>query len=176
MPGLFILQGCSTVQLTKGKIALIDQSDAEMTSKIKWYACETNAGYFYAACHGGNCHSSKIHVFMHRYLMGEPTGMKVDHRNGDSMDCRRENLRICTQSQNVRNRRKVRGSSKYKGVHFQATRNKWAVQISENGKSQHVGLFSDEREAAKAYDRRAKDAFGEFAHTNAMIFGEDEFS
>lgn len=94
--------------------------------------------------------------------------LEVDHANGDRLDNRYCNLRICTRTQNQQNRgqprlRKCVPSSRYKGVRRSG---KWAAQIGENQKKRHLGLFETEQEAASAYDRAARQIFGPFARLN----------
>ena len=94
-------------------------------------------------------------------------GTHVDHINGDRLDNRRFNLRLCTNQQNQMNKTKrVGSSSRFKGVYFQKTSRKWVAAIQKDRKLKHIGLFSDELDAARAYDAAAKEAFGEFAWLN----------
>ncbi len=103
---------------------------------------------------------------MHRMIMGEPKGMFVDHIDGNSQNNRRSNLRICTPAQNLQNQRPKGGTSRYKGVYFHKKDNKWMAKIGFNGKNTYLGLFEDEILAARAYDKKAKELFGEFAYLN----------
>jgi len=103
---------------------------------------------------------------MHRLILDVPDGLQVDHIDGDGLNNRRSNIRMCTAAQNRQNSRiqtmrlGIPTTSRFKGV----SRNygKWAVHI--NGK--WVGRYNDEVSAAKAYDAAARQAFGEFAKTN----------
>jgi HNH endonuclease len=93
--------------------------------------------------------------------------VEVDHKSGDGLDNRRENLRICTSSQNQANRRKWQGtSSQFKGVGWVRRVGKWQAQLSVNRKGVHLGYFTDEVEAGMAYDSAAREHFGAFAFTN----------
>ena len=93
--------------------------------------------------------------------------MITDHRNGNGLDNRRANLRICTLSENRMSSRKREGcSSQYKGIAWDKYRQKWQAYINVDGKRQHLGRFEDEREAARAYDQAAKKRFGNFARLN----------
>jgi hypothetical protein len=109
---------------------------------------------------------SRISINVHRWIMNAPTGLVVDHINNDRADNRKSNLRLVSKKQNSQNRRGQRNtSSAYKGV----SRNKhgnWQAQIKINGKSKHLGSFINEKCAAKAYDKAAKEAYGEFAFQN----------
>ena len=150
------------IPLTRGKFAIVDAADYERLSKHKWLASGDEQRGFYAARRVGN----KL-VLMHRVIMNAPEGTVVDHINGNSLNNRRGNLRLCTQKQNSRNARSSRHStSRFKGVYFHKQTGKWVATIGYNGKTIHLGSFDDEIEAAKAYDRKARELFGEFAYLN----------
>jgi hypothetical protein len=106
---------------------------------------------------------------MHRVIMNAPADRFVDHKHGEGLDNRKENLRIVTCAQNQYNRRKMttrQTSSKYKGVYFRKNYKKYCAQIRYKGKRMHLGYFDNETDAAKAYDEAAKKLFGEFARLN----------
>jgi hypothetical protein len=103
---------------------------------------------------------------MHRAVLGLSAGdrTRVDHKDHDTLDNRRSNLRVSTRSQNSANQLKTRGTSKYKGVH--KLKDRWKAQIEVDGKKRYLGSFVREEEAARAYDAAAVEAFGEFALIN----------
>jgi len=105
---------------------------------------------------------------MHQLLMAPPPGMVVDHIDGNGLNNRRANLRICTPQQNRRNTRPRHKTSAFLGVSRRG--DKYAARIKHHGREFHLGLFKDEIEAAKARDRKAKELFGQFAWLN---FPED---
>lgn len=138
------------ITLTQGKKAIVDD-DFQETKK-----------YYFS--HG---YAVNKHVYMHREIMNAPSGMDVDHINGNTLDNRKENLRICTRSQNKMNTSRRKGNtSGYKGVCFDNTNKKWLATITINGKLKHIGLFQDAKSAAIAYDKKAKELFGDFAKLN----------
>jgi len=148
------------IPLTKGKVAIVDVEDYEWLSQHKWHAVKTGDRFY--AYRSKN----KRSLSMHRVIMGEPKGMVVDHIDGNSLNNRRSNLRICTVAQNLQNRRWTGGLSRYKGVCFVKRLNKWQAEITFNGRRMHIGCFDNEIDAAKAYDRKAAELFGEFAYLN----------
>ncbi len=150
------------IPLTRGKFAIVDAADYERLSKYKWLANGDEHRGFYAARRVG----SRL-VLMHRVIMNPPEGMVVDHIDGNGLNNRRNNLRLCTQKQNSRNSAPSRrSSSRFKGVYFNKRTRKWIATIGYNGKTIHLGSFEDEVEAAKAYDRKARELFGQFAYLN----------
>lgn len=105
--------------------------------------------------------------FLHRFLMGLPKGdgYKVDHRNGDGLDCRRENMRVATHAQNMQNRKvQSNNTSGFRGVTW--NQGKWAAVIKVLGRNVQLGRFADPKEAALAFDAKACEVRGEFARTN----------
>lgn len=101
-------------------------------------------------------------------LLGAVGGLYIDHRNGNGLDNRRDNLRRATMSQNIANQFPRGGSSKYKGVCRSKRSGGWLAQICVNRKSIYLGRFGTEEEAARAYDVKAKEVWGEFARLNFM--------
>jgi len=155
------------IALTRGKYAIVDAADYEWLSPHKWFATGDESRGFYAARRDGD----KV-VLMHRAIMNAPEGTVVDHINHNSLNNRRTNLRLCTQKQNSRSARPSRrATSRFKGVYFCRRTGKWLATIGYEGKTIHLGSFDDEIEAAKAYDRKARELFGEFAYLN---FPEEE--
>ena len=112
-----------------------------------------------------------VRTKVHRLITACPKGMVVDHINGDKLDNRKENLRICTMSENARNSKKHADatSSQYKGVSFAKTRGCWVAQISAYGNRITLGSYTVEVEAAKAYNKAALFYFGEFAFINKEV-------
>lgn len=153
------------IPLTQGLFALVDGEDYERISKYKWYAHKW--GTTYRAARNQTIRSKRTLVFMHREILNTPCGMETDHRNHCDLDNRKQNIRICTKSQNQANRvRCKKCSSQFKGVSWHKGRNKWQGKIMYNRKDRYLGYFVCEIEAAKAYDEAARELFGEYAYLN----------
>ena len=148
------------IALTKGKIAIVDAEDYELLKQYKWHSICSDGSFYAYRCR------NKKSISMHRMLMNAPKGKVVDHIDGNGLNNRRSNLRICTVSENIRNSRGRHKTSKYKGVHWNKRAGKWVSSITEKGKYEFLGHFDDEAEAAKIYDKRAKRLFGEYAYLN----------
>lgn len=155
------------IPLTRGKYAIVDVEDYERLSRYKWYACEGGRG-FYAVRSGTPVKGKRRSVKMHREVLRMPDGLIIDHINHNGLDNRKSNLRAASPAQNSWNKRKQRGrySSIYKGVHRDREKKKWVASIAKNNKAIKIGLFDDERDAARAYDAMAKKLFGEYAYLN----------
>jgi hypothetical protein len=155
------------IPLTQGKYAIVDDGDYKWLSQWKWYAVKSYNTYYAVRAYSRSCRKP---IYMHKLILNPPDGFKSDHRNNNGLDNRRQNLRICTNSQNSQNKRAGQsGTSQYKGVywHKQGKRKKrWVASIMTNYKPIHLGYFQNEIEAARAYDKEAKELFGEFAYTN----------
>ena len=148
------------IPLGDGLSAMVDASDYEWLNRFTWRATSKDSkGYAFRKA-GGRI------VLMHRAIMEPPKGMVVDHINGNRMDDRRCNLRICTPLQNGWNRRSTGGTSRFKGVHLDRRSGKWIARIRYLGRTIRIGSFDDEVQAARAYDRMAMKLFGEFAYLN----------
>lgn len=110
---------------------------------------------------------------LHRLLTQAPPGMVVDHINGDRLDNRLCNLRVCTQAQNLANGRSHRDSaSKYRGVSWRPKESSWRAQISVGGqRSRFLGQWATEEDAALAYDQAAREQYGKYARLNFPAAG-----
>lgn len=103
--------------------------------------------------------------YLHRDLLQAPAGRLVDHRNGDTLDNRRSNLRLCTHAQNIRNQRhRTDGVSRYRGV--LKSRGRWVARIKVDYRQIHLGTYEHEHDAALVYDVAARKHFGDFARPN----------
>lgn len=151
----------SFVPVSNAGHALIDAVDVPLVCRHKWHAIRSKYGHVYAAAKIGG-----RKVLMHVMIAGTCGETLCDHRNGDTLDNRRDNLRPADDCQNQWNRAKRSGRSKFKGVCFHNQSGKWMARIACRGKRVNIGLFESEESAAKAYDLMAVDLFGEFARLN----------
>lgn len=145
---------------------MIDDEDFELISRYKWYTQKGNNGIIYAATYSAN---NNNRIKMHRLIMGITNPkIEIDHIDHDGLNNQKQNLRLCSHQQNSMNQRKTKGTSKYKGVYWDKERNKRGVRIGYNYKKINLGRFDEQIDAAKAYDKKAIELFGEFAQTNFM--------
>jgi hypothetical protein len=141
----------------KGKhVAIVDDDDYERINKFRWH--RHSSGYAIR-----KDRINRKELFMHRDVVNCPDDMDVDHKDMDKLNNQKSNLRICTNAENIRNRNAPKNNtSGYKGVCWLPDRKRWAVHVKEK----FVGHFFSKEEAARAYDRKAKELFGEFARLN----------
>lgn len=155
------------VELTRGLVALIDDEDAELISGYSWFA-RGHGRWFYATAwhrHGPRWQDRRM-IHMHRLIMRVWDGRQVDHKSGDTLDNRRDNLRVATNENNQANRISLVGTSPYKGVSWNKQKRKWRASIYRGGRAIFLGYFESEMEAALAYDAVARRMDGEFARLN----------
>lgn len=146
------------IPMGDGRYALVDAADYEWLNQYQWHLC----GGGYAA----RCEKNK-RILMHREIMNPPKGMVVDHIDANRANNCRANLRVCTPGENQRNQRKQRGSaSQYKGVGYLKNCKRCHAKLVFKGEPVWLGHFNSEPEAARAYDRKAVELFGEFARLN----------
>lgn len=144
--------------LNSNEYVLLNRDDYDLMSKHKWYLFE-NKRNKYAQNHNGE--------LMHRLIMNAKEGQVIDHKNGNGLDNRKDNLRFVTLSQNNMNARKMRDkSSKYKGVSWHKDNKKWRAEINCKDVKKFLGYFDNEIEAGEAYDKEALKLYGEYAKLN----------
>lgn len=172
------------IKLTNGMTALVDNDDYCLVNQYKWrYWKKPNniTGYAYTSIKINN--KWKNSVQMHRLILGLTNPQIItDHKNDNGLDNRKANLRICSKQENNCNvNKRKNNTSGYKGVYKREygynlnkygnkirykKKNIWECHIRFSGKTIHIGVFSTKIEAAKAYDKKAKELFGEFARLN----------
>jgi hypothetical protein len=145
------------IPLGDGRYAIVDAADYEWLRRWTWHVED---GY------AVRCEKGK-RIYMHRQIAEPPDGLSVDHANRVRADNRRANVRICTHQENMYNRAKRAGSaSRFKGVGFRKRDKKWYAELGSADKPLWLGFFDSEIEAARAYDAKAVEHFGEFAWLN----------
>ena len=153
------------IALTQNQVAIVDVADFEWLNQFNWYAswCEHIKG-FYAM---RSLPDYGTTVTMQAFILNCQPGEQGDHKNHNTLDNRRENLRKCTPSQNQANSpNRVRSKSGYRGVQWEERGHKWVARIRFDGKYMHLGSFSRLQDAVYAYDEAAKKYHGEFASLN----------
>lgn len=150
------------IELTQGNSVLVDSEDFDQLNQFKWHV-KKHGKLRYAARtllrkdgHGT--------VRMHCVIMKVPIGMEVDHKNGNGLDNRKKNLRLCTRAENSRNRGKSKNNtSGYKGVFYHIKARKWIAQIVCNRRKIYLGIFNDKKQAYVAYVKACDKYHGEYA-------------
>ena len=161
------------VKLKKGVECQIDEQDLELFNSLPFYASKTKDGHVYAKSIQGK-NGKRKSIYLHRLLLGAKRGQIVDHKNGNTLDNRRCNIRIVTASQNSANA-KPRGKNLAGASKTHAGRQGkklWTAKIQFNKKAQFIGYFLTEQEAHEAYKKKSIEIFGEhspFARTQNEI-------
>lgn len=165
----------TTIELGRGLSAVIDAEDFErpiachltrgrivtlVIAQQSWHACGDKWTYAFT-----NVRGSTSKVSMHRLIAGALPGQHADHINGDTLDNRRANLRVCSNRENLGNQQKRAGASRFKGVSPRPD-GTFRAQICCDGRKMNLGNWPTEEDAARAYDVAARQHFGEFARLN----------
>ena len=148
-----------TISLVGGHEVLVDDEDFVLLSQRRWFISKNRRGHAYAT----TTIDGKW-VGMHRFIMRPEKGLIVDHINGNGLDNRRCNLRVCTHGQNKQNSKSNRDLPK--GVHKRVQRTGGIVyraQLRHDGRLLNLGTFQTPDEASAAYFAKAKQIFGQFA-------------
>ncbi len=147
--------------LIGGHVVLFDEADHELVASKRWVI---NSGY---VVHGYKVEGKYKAVGLHRLLFGSSPTMEVDHKNGDRLDNRRCNLRLCSHADNSKNRKlSANNTSGFKGVHFSKNERKYKASITVMGRRIDLGTYESAEPAARAYDAAALIHHGEFARLN----------
>lgn len=157
------------IKLTQGQFAKVDDDDFEKLSKRSWCAdYQKRRKCFYAISKWFNPISQKYSTIrMHRFITNPTEGLVVDHINGDTLDNRKQNLRVCTSAQNSLNKSKLssKNTSGFPGVCKRKRKTSAPVfqaNITVDGKFITIGVFKTAEQAYEAYKKYAKTYFGEF--------------
>lgn len=144
------------IKLYNGMIAVVDDEDFDRVKNIPWHL----NGYGNSSCYVIGSQKSQ-RIILHRFLMNAPRGTVVDHINGNPLDNRKENLRLCTIEQNARN---TRTKKECRGVIERGDR--FEARYYPKGVYKRIGLFDTREEALRAYDATVIKERGEFAPLN----------
>jgi len=154
------------------KTIVIDDEDYNKIKDYKLHIifCKKSKGFYARAYKKKTECETRKQYYLHRYLVDCPKGKITDHINGDSLDNRKQNLRICDGSENICNsgKRDMDSTSKYKGVSFVKKEKKWQAAIMKNKQTKFLGHFIKETDAAMAYNQAAIKYHGEFARLNEI--------
>lgn len=156
------------IKLTKDKETIVDDEDYEYLSQFKWQVSSNGYAVRWVLKH--EIHHTQTY-FMHRLLLKPNRDKEIDHINGDKLDNRKENLRITNRSNNAANCAKKKyknNTSQFKGVGWYPRNNCWRAVIRIKSKYKHLGYFSNEIDAAKAYNKAAIKHFKQFANLNKV--------
>lgn len=155
--------GYRLIRLSGGQLAKVDPEDYDRLKYLGWSLNEKGGHAKRCERRGKSTHT----VLMHREIVNAPKGMLVDHINWDPLDNRKANLRVCSQRENLCNRGPTKqNTTGFKGV--SKVRNRYQVSID----CKVIGWFDDPIEAAKCYDKAAKELHGEFAFQNLPAIEE----
>jgi hypothetical protein len=156
-----------TIPLTKGLEAIVDDEDYQDLIRWKWFANDTG-GKYRPARNGPRSEKNRAKIYMYRQIMGFPVDMEVDHINGDPLDNRRGNLRVCGRVQNANNRSKqANNTTGYKGVSLDSRVGRFVVRIKDrSGRYKYIGEYETAKDAAHVYDFAAQLFHGQFAKLN----------
>jgi hypothetical protein len=156
--------------INDGKEIFLDEEDLDLYNKYKWSPLQVskNSKSFYLVRISSKSVKNKrrsLTIYFHREIMKAKLGELIDHKDTNTLNNQKENLRICTYSQNQRNSKlRKDNTSGYKGVSWKKKRNKWVAKISINSKQKHLGYFNDPKLAHDAYCKAAIEYFGDFAN------------
>lgn len=140
---------------------LVSDEDWHKLSKQKWYICSNN-GYAF---------NNDLKT-MHRLILPcEDKSKVINHKNGNRIDNRRENLEIVSATENahMRTKKSCDAKSQYFGVLYHKQLDKWQSSIKKNHKTYYLGVYQDEKEAAIAYNKKAIELYGETANLNIIL-------
>lgn len=159
------------ITLNKGFVSIVDDEDYDhlMKWEYRWFVHKDSScdSLYYVVSYIKNEQGKRKHISMHRIIMNALDGTEIDHIDHNGLNNQKSNLRFCTHGQNCMNR-SYEGSSKYNGVCYRKSSNKYVAQIKVKGVKIGLGYFDldKEEDAARAYDEAAKRYHGEFANLN----------
>lgn len=169
------MQDWVEVPLSRGMVAKIDRQDMLIVGRFSWHAKATSNGVWYAQRGSRTSDRKSYGELMHRRIMEPGPGMQVDHINGDGLDNRRANLRVCTILQNNVNKhvRPQGVASPFIGVRADRTGRGWNANTKVSKRTIYLGYFKTAEDAARTYDVAVDALYGEFATTNFPVTDAD---
>ncbi len=160
----------------KGRLfeAKVDDEDFDRLSQYHWLLMVGGNGTIYVGRRVYVSHNYSYTKFMHRDVANTPDGFLKDHRNNDTLDNRRSNLRVCNHSQNAHNESPKGKTSAFKGVsRHQGPAKPWQSKIRVGGKRLYLGTFETEQEAAEAYRAASLKYHGDFSYFRSKENGHE---
>jgi hypothetical protein len=159
------MAGVVRIALADGRVALVDEADASIVRGLRWSVMLRPPGLAYARSSIPGIGRHGRHILMHRLILDAPAGAMVDHINGDGLDNRRANIRVCSARENRQNsRRKLSNVCGFKGV--SPSKSKWMARINTEAGQTYLGVFDRPEDAALAYDQAALRIYGQYARLN----------
>lgn len=157
------------IKLTQGKFVIVDDADFEYLNQWKWFLYKHPGCRTSYAVRDFWVDKKNKRVQMHRLILNAPSNFQVDHISKNGLDNRRRNLRLATASQNKQNEGlRLNNTSGYKGVSWYTQQKKWGANIWLNNKKYFLGLFLNKKEAARIYNKKAKEYYSEYASFNQI--------
>ncbi len=154
------------IQLTQGQVALVDDEDFEYLTSRKWWAHKERNERWYA-----ESKEKGVKIHMHRVITNAPSGFEVDHINHNGLDNRKENLRVCTKSENIQNSRlRKDNTSGLRGVSRNGSG--WKALLRKDNTTVFDKTYKTKNEASEAYNEAAKKYFGKHAFLNPEVNNE----
>jgi hypothetical protein len=150
--------GAALIRLSNGEFTIVDEEDYEELATLTWH--HGDEGY---VVHTVGMGGKTYQLLMHRVVLRAAPDVLVDHRDGNRLDNRKDNLRSASHRQNAQNRAPIAGR-RWKGVY--AAGDRWKARIKHDGRMIHLGAYESEEIAALAYDLAARQLFGAFARLN----------
>jgi len=150
------------IVLTRNQITIVDNNDFERLNRYKWQTAGRNKLY-------GKRTTAKGDLYIHRVIMNAHDGEEIDHINGNTLDNRKSNLRICTHAENIRNKKSKSKTTGFKGVTYLRDpwrKSKYRARVRVNGIVHYSKCFPTAIEAAKEYDVMARRFHGKFCSLN----------
>lgn len=151
------------IPLTQGKFTKVDDEDFEDLSKFTWVADNKKCTFYALTTH-------PVRIYLHRKIMGAKNSkISVDHIDRDGLNNQKSNLRLCNQSENIRNSKLSKNNTTgFKGVMWHKGANKFMAYIRHDYKMYNLGLFKTAKEAAIARNKKSLELHGKFAYVNPV--------